>query len=145
MFWTITWVEGMLSSPVWVNCIPWLFSTKAKFWKSLMSAFSSSSSLFLRVLSAGSSTFSITYQTKIRHHKNTYTSCSSLVVTRSYVCFQLEYAGLDWIRILLGSKFSGSASGVFDHAQFLTVGCPRGLTLTVLVTTIDTLRHFETG
>ena len=39
-----------------------------------------------------------------------------LVVNKSHACYLLEGAGWDWVRILLGSNFSGSAGGVSGHA-----------------------------
>ena len=39
-----------------------------------------------------------------------------LVVSKSHACYLLEGAGWDWVRILLGSNFSGSAGGVSGHA-----------------------------
>ena len=43
-------------------------------------------------------------------------SLGGLVVSKSHACYLLEGAGWDWVRIPLGSNFSGSASGVSGHA-----------------------------
>ena len=38
------------------------------------------------------------------------------MVSKSHACYLLEGAGWDWVRIPLGSNFSGSADGVSGHA-----------------------------
>ena len=39
-----------------------------------------------------------------------------LVATKSHACYLLGGSGWDWVRILLGLNFSGSAGGVSGHA-----------------------------
>ena len=53
-------------------------------------------------------------------------SLVSFMVTRSRI------SDTYWVRILLGRNFSGSASGVSDHAQSLIVGDPGGSPLNEL-------------
>ena len=43
-------------------------------------------------------------------------SLVGLVVSKSHACYLLEGAGWDWVRILLGLNFSGSACGISGHA-----------------------------
>ena len=43
-----------------------------------------------------------------------------LIVSKFHACYLLRGAGWNWVRIPLGSSYSGSASGVSGHAQSLT-------------------------
>ena len=55
---------------------------------------------------------------KIQIYGSNYSSGSlgGLVVSKSHACYLVEGAGWDWVRVPLGSNFSGSAGGVSGHA-----------------------------